>query len=57
MSPDRTCAGKSDAWIAGFQEAERQFYDDSRNCFTSPFDPDSQEHAGWLEGVYTFTQK
>lgn len=50
--------GKSDAYIIGYSLAETHFYSGEQiPRFQNPFQSGTDQHRGYEEGVYDFTQK
>jgi len=48
---------KPQEFIDGFEEAERRFYESDNPDFDNPFKVDTEQHRGFEEAVYIFTQK
>lgn len=49
---------KSPRWIKGHELAEYLYHQfGNQIAWINPFPADSDEHAGFEDGVYTFTQK
>lgn len=51
---------KNSEWVQGYARAESDLYeheDEPGWGWPNPFDPNSEAHQGYEEGVYDFTQK
>jgi len=48
---------ESNGFIEGFQAAEKEFYDEENPKYVNPFPEGTEQHRGYEEAVYVFTQK
>lgn len=52
------CASKSAEFVIGYSTADMAFSaNQEHTVFVNPFEPGTEQHRGYEEGVYDFTQK